>query len=99
MTKTGNSMDCQRIAQADERSVSGSFPAQDEADCERSAEEIIGESPKLRTAMQQAGIVAPTDSTVLILGETGTGKGLMANMIHNLRSRRHHAFVKVNCAA
>jgi formate hydrogenlyase transcriptional activator len=62
-------------------------------------EVMIGNSVQLRHAMQQASIVAPTDSTVLILGETGTGKGRLAAMIHELSQRRHHAFVKVNCAA
>jgi formate hydrogenlyase transcriptional activator len=49
--------------------------------------------------MQQAAIVGPTDSTVLILGETGTGKGRIAAAIHDMSDRCHHSFVKVNCAA
>jgi len=61
--------------------------------------EIVGESPALRTALELVSIVAPTDSSVLILGETGTGKELIARAIHNLSSRRDHAFVKLNCAA
>ncbi len=60
---------------------------------------MIGESPELRHALQQASIVAPTDSTVLILGETGTGKGRLASSIHELSQRQAHSFVKVNCAA
>jgi formate hydrogenlyase transcriptional activator len=60
---------------------------------------IIGESRKLQEVMQQAEIVGQTDSTVLILGETGTGKGRIAEAIHQMSARRHHAFVKVNCAA
>jgi formate hydrogenlyase transcriptional activator len=60
---------------------------------------MIGESAQLRRAMRQAAIVAPTDSTVLILGETGTGKGRLAAHIHELSQRCDHAFVKVNCAA
>jgi formate hydrogenlyase transcriptional activator len=98
MTKTAT-IHRERIPQADENSLFESFPTQDEAGCGRSVGEIVGESLKLRTTMQQVAIVAPTGSTVLILGETGTGKGLIANMIHNLSARRHHAFVKVNCAA
>jgi formate hydrogenlyase transcriptional activator len=62
-------------------------------------EEIIGDSDALRAALGQVKIVAPTDSTVLILGETGTGKELMARAIHNTGSRRDRTFVKVNCAA
>jgi formate hydrogenlyase transcriptional activator len=61
--------------------------------------EIIGESPRLRTVMSQAAIVAPTDSTVLLLGETGTGKGCIAKRIHYQSKRRDYPFVAVNCAA
>jgi len=61
--------------------------------------EIVGDSPALRTALDLVSIVAPTDSSVLILGETGTGKELIARAIHNLSSRRERAFVKLNCAA
>jgi formate hydrogenlyase transcriptional activator len=61
--------------------------------------EIVGESPALKTALDLVSIVAPTDSSVLILGETGTGKELIARAIHNLSSRREQAFVKLNCAA
>jgi formate hydrogenlyase transcriptional activator len=60
---------------------------------------MIGDSAKLQDVIQQARIVGPTDSTVLITGETGTGKGCVAAMIHQLSARRDHAFVKVNCAA
>src|SRR5262245_42711522 len=62
-------------------------------------EEIVGSSARLQEVIRQAAIVAPTDSTVLILGETGTGKSRIASMIHDLSERRDHAFVKVNCAA
>jgi formate hydrogenlyase transcriptional activator len=61
--------------------------------------EIVGESPTLKTALHLVSIVAPTDSSVLILGETGTGKELIARAIHNLSSRRDRSFVKLNCAA
>jgi formate hydrogenlyase transcriptional activator len=61
--------------------------------------EIVGESPALKTALSLASVVAPTDSTVLILGETGTGKELVARAIHKLGSRSEKAFVKLNCAA
>jgi len=61
--------------------------------------EIIGDSRTLKTALSLASVVAPTDSTVLIQGETGTGKELVARAIHKLSSRSEKAFVKLNCAA
>jgi formate hydrogenlyase transcriptional activator len=61
--------------------------------------EIVGESLALKTALDLVSIVAPTNSSVLIFGETGTGKELIARAIHNLSSRRERAFVKLNCAA
>jgi transcriptional regulator with GAF, ATPase, and Fis domain len=66
---------------------------------QRSFERIIGKSPALETVLEQVERVAPTDSTVLIQGETGTGKELIAHAIHNLSSRSGRAFVRVNCAA
>src|SRR3984885_3612070 len=60
---------------------------------------IVGESPALKAALHLVSIVAPTDSSVLILGETGTGKELIARAIHDLSTRRERAFVKLNCAA
>jgi formate hydrogenlyase transcriptional activator len=59
----------------------------------------VGESSALRSVLKQVETVAPTISTVLIQGETGTGKELIARAIHNLSPRREHTFVKVNCAA
>jgi len=61
--------------------------------------EIVGESPALKTALSMVSVVAPTDSGVLILGETGTGKELVARAIHKLGNRSERAFVKLNCAA
>ena len=62
-------------------------------------EDLIGRSASLRAMLDEVKIVAPTDSTVLILGETGTGKELIARAIHNRSSRRDRSFVRVNCAA
>jgi formate hydrogenlyase transcriptional activator len=61
--------------------------------------EIVGDSRALKAALNLVSTVAPTDSSVLILGETGTGKELIARAIHNLSSRRGHPFVKLNCAS
>jgi formate hydrogenlyase transcriptional activator len=60
---------------------------------------IVGESPALKAALHLVSVVAPTDSTVLILGETGTGKELIARAIHDSSPRCERAFVKLNCAA
>ena len=62
-------------------------------------EEIVGTSEAVRSVLRQVGKVAPTDSTVLIMGETGTGKELIARAIHHGSSRSSRAFVTVNCAA
>ncbi|MGH9328425.1 MAG: sigma 54-interacting transcriptional regulator [Terriglobia bacterium] len=72
---------------------------EDEIRSELNFEEIIGESGALRKVLGRVETVAPTDSTVLIYGETGTGKELVARAIHNLSSRQASAFVKLNCAA
>ncbi len=72
---------------------------EDEIRSELNFEEIIGESPAIMHVLKQVGIVAPTDSTVLILGETGTGKELLARAIHDRSKRHERTFVKLNCAA
>src|SRR5215813_8037723 len=65
----------------------------------RRFEQIIGNSHALRTVLEQVERVAETDSTVLILGETGIGKELIARAIHNASARRDKTFVKLNCSA
>jgi transcriptional regulator with GAF, ATPase, and Fis domain len=62
-------------------------------------EEIIGRSPALLEVLKNVRVVAPTDSTVLLLGETGTGKELLARSVHSLSARRDKTFIKLNCAA
>ena len=62
-------------------------------------EGIVGNSPAIQKVLEQVEIVAPTDSTVLLHGETGTGKELVAQAIHKLSSRRDRSFVRMNCAA
>ena len=60
---------------------------------------VVGNNARLKTMLEDVQIVAPADSTALILGETGTGKELIARAIHDLSPRKNYAFVKVNCAA
>lgn len=71
----------------------------DQDRCGRRSEQIIGKSPALNTVLEQVERVAPLDSTLLILGETGTGKELIANTVHNLSPRCGRPFIKLNCAA
>jgi len=66
---------------------------------EHNFEDIVGKSAALRKVLDQVAIVAPTGSTVLLHGETGTGKELIARAIHNLSPRRERTFVRLNCAA
>jgi formate hydrogenlyase transcriptional activator len=68
-------------------------------DRDRQFDHIVGNSPALESALAEVQRVAPTDSTVLVLGETGTGKELIAHAIHNLSPRCGRPFVKLNCAA
>jgi transcriptional regulator with GAF, ATPase, and Fis domain len=75
------------------------FSSRDRDSCPREFKEIVGCSPELERVLEQVRYVAPTDSTVLIEGETGTGKELIAHAIHNASSRRGRPFVKLNCAA
>ncbi|MDT7042210.1 sigma 54-interacting transcriptional regulator [Candidatus Nitronereus thalassa] len=72
---------------------------EEEIRTEHNFEDIIGESVALKRVLQQLEIVAPTSSTVLILGETGTGKELIARALHQLSTRKERSFVKLNCAA
>ena len=60
---------------------------------------VVGASPALREALRNVHVAAPTDATVLVLGETGTGKELIAHAVHRLSSRANYAFIRVNCAA
>jgi formate hydrogenlyase transcriptional activator len=72
---------------------------EDEIRSEQNFEEIVGKSEALRRVLREVETVAPTDSTVIIYGETGTGKELIARALHNLGARRSRSFVKLNCAA
>ena len=78
---------------------SDSLYLEPEISSEQCIEEIVGKSAALRKVLELVAIVAPTDSTVLLHGETGTGKELIARAIHKLSSRRDHPYVRMNCAA
>jgi len=94
-----NALDYRQIVEAREQLARQGLYLQEELRTEHNFDEIIGESAALVRVLKQVETVAPTDSTVLILGETGTGKELIARAIHNLSSRRDQILVKVNCAA
>ncbi|MGA8779900.1 MAG: sigma 54-interacting transcriptional regulator, partial [Terracidiphilus sp.] len=72
---------------------------QEEINLEHRFEDIVGESTGLRNVLRQIETVAPTDATVLIQGETGTGKELLARAVHRLSPRSDRTFIKLNCAA
>ncbi len=88
-----------QIAELKDRLAQEKVYLEDEIRSELKFEEIIGQSAALRSVLSQIETVAPTDSTVLIYGDTGTGKELVARALHNLSSRGKNAFVKLNCAA
>jgi formate hydrogenlyase transcriptional activator len=94
-----NALAYQEIAELKDRLAQEKVYLEDEIRSELNFEEIVGRSPALRSLLQEIETVAPTDSTVLIYGETGTGKELIARAIHNLSTRGKSAFVKLNCAA
>jgi formate hydrogenlyase transcriptional activator len=88
-----------QIAELKDRLAQEKIYLEDEIRSELKFEEIIGQSAALRSVLSQIETVAPTDSTVLIYGDTGTGKELVARALHNLSSRGKGAFIKLNCAA
>ena len=94
-----NAMAYQRVSQQKERLSEEKQYLQDEIRTEYNFEEIVGQSREIRRVLKQVETVAPTDSTVLILGETGTGKELLARAVHHLSPRRGKTFVRVNCAS
>jgi formate hydrogenlyase transcriptional activator len=94
-----NALAFEEIASLKNKLAEEKLYLEDEIRTEQNFEEIIGESSALKNILKQVETVAPTESTVLIQGETGTGKELIARAIHNLSSRSKGTFVKINCAA
>jgi formate hydrogenlyase transcriptional activator len=92
-------IDIEDVKQAEERIQNENMALREEIDSASMFEEIVGSSDALRKVLRQVEKVAPVDSTVLILGETGTGKELIARAIHKRSNRSSRAFIRVNCAA
>jgi formate hydrogenlyase transcriptional activator len=94
-----NALAFQRMADLNARLAKEKLYLEDELRTETDFNDIIGTSKALKRVLKQIETAAPTDSTVLILGETGTGKERLARAVHDLSPRRGRAFVKVNCAS
>jgi formate hydrogenlyase transcriptional activator len=94
-----NAFAYRRITELSDQLKQENLYLEDEIRSELNFEEIIGNSAALRQVLRQVEAVAPTNSTVLIQGETGSGKELVARAVHNLSRRRGSPFVKLNCAA
>jgi formate hydrogenlyase transcriptional activator len=94
-----NSLAYRELAEMKERLAIEKSYLENEIRFDQNLGDMLGESPAFQAVLRSLQIVAPTDATVLILGETGTGKELLARAIHELSGRSKHSFVKVNCAA
>ena len=94
-----NALSYQRIEELNAQLAEEKVYLEDEIRTDNPFEEIVGQSRALKAVLKQVETVAPTDSTVLIFGETGSGKELVARAIHDLSSRRQATFVNLNCAA
>ena len=94
-----NAQAYQEIAQLKDKLAEEKKYLQGEIRSQLNFEEIIGENAALGHVLDQAKVVAPSDATVLVLGETGTGKELIARAIHRMSSRKDASFIKLNCAA
>ncbi len=94
-----NALEHRKLSESAERVSEQKSYLEDEIRAEQDFEDIVGYSPVLRHVLQQVETVAPTDSTVLVQGETGTGKELIARAIHDRSARRERTFIKISCAA
>ena len=94
-----NALAFKQIAELRDRLTQEKKYLEDEINLEHRFEDIVGESTGLRNVLCEIATVAPTDATVLIQGETGTGKELLARAIHRLSPRSERTFIKLNCAA
>jgi formate hydrogenlyase transcriptional activator len=94
-----NSLSYRALTEMKERLATEKLYLEDEIRLDHNIGNMVGEGPAFRSILESVQIVAPTDSTVLILGETGTGKELVARAIHELSGRKKGSFIKVNCAA
>ncbi|HWB98345.1 MAG TPA: sigma 54-interacting transcriptional regulator, partial [Bryobacteraceae bacterium] len=94
-----NSLAYRELAEIKEKLATEKLYLEDEIRFDQNLGNMVGESPAFQTVLKSIQVVAPTDATVLILGETGTGKELVARALHDLSPRSRRSFVKVNCAA
>jgi formate hydrogenlyase transcriptional activator len=94
-----NALAFEKVAEARNQLNTEKTYLEDEIRYDHNLDDIIGKSRALRETLSKAEVVAETDATVLLMGETGTGKELIARLIHKSSSRRDHTFVKLNCAA
>ena len=96
---TENALAYGKMSEARDQLITEKTYLEDEIRYDRNLEDIVGKSRALRESVSKAEVVASTDASVLLMGETGTGKELIARLIHNHSSRRDRTFVKLNCAA
>jgi formate hydrogenlyase transcriptional activator len=89
----------EELRQAKEKLAEEKIYLEQEIDTELGFDEIVGQSPAMKNLMEQVGKVAGSDATVLLLGETGAGKELVARALHRLSQRAGNSFIKMNCAA
>jgi formate hydrogenlyase transcriptional activator len=94
-----NSLAYRELSEMKEKLATERLYLEDEIRLDRNLASMIGDSPAFQAVLRSLQVVAPTDATVLIEGETGTGKELVARAIHDLSGRRSRTFIKVNCAA